>query len=538
MRRRDLLLAGAGVAILASRPLDRLARRRVPVTIYRPGMQEGHWLRDHPQLPAATEQRQIDTVIIGSGIGGLTAAWKLKREGYKNFIQLAGPEFTGNAASGQNGDLQFPLGAHYLPIPTLESVHVREMLADFGILQGPAGAERPTYDESIIIHALQERLLINGHWQEGFVPTAGIDKAEIAQQARFFGLIQGLKNRRGRDGRKLFAIPIALSSTDEEWRQLDLQSFAAWLTVQGYTAPSLRWYLDYCCRDDYGTTSDKVSAWAGLHYFASRTGLASNAEEDAVLTWPGGLQPMAQHLYATVREHMQPGFAVGVRPAGQSWDVLYAEAASAGAKVLCVRCRNVVFATPLHVTAYLLPQLETLGFDSAVHMPPHAPWMVSNFILHGFPPEQDYRDCPLAWDNAVYDSPSMGYVVSTHQLIRVAKPERTVFSAYQSLSAKAPTDVRQWLLKASQDEVVDEAATDLLKVYGPDIWQFTGSLHITQRGHAMASPAPGFLHNTGLAALREGGMGLHFAHADLSSLSIFEEASWWGWKAASDILAT
>jgi glycine/D-amino acid oxidase-like deaminating enzyme len=515
MRRRDLLLAGASAAFLASRPLDRLARHRLPVTIYRPGMAEGHWLRDHPQLPAASEQRQVETVIIGSGIGGLTTAWKLKREGYNNFLLLSGPEFGGNAASGHNGDLQFPLGAHYLPVPTQESVHVREMLADFGILQGPAGAERPRYDESLIVHALQERLLINGHWQEGFVPAAGTDQAEHAQQARFFAFVQGLKNRRGRDGRKLFAIPVALSSTDEEWRSLDQQTFAGWLKAQGYMAPGLRWYLDYCCRDDYGVTSNKISAWAGLHYFASRTGLASNAEEDALLTWPGGLDTMAQRLFAPVRQHGLAGFAIGVRPADRSWNVYYAESAKAGARTVCIRARHVVFATPLH-----------------------APWMVANFVLKDFPVEQDYRDCPLAWDNVVYDSPAMGYVVSTHQLIRVARPERTVFTAYQALSAWAPTEARQWMLKASQDEMVDEVATDLLKVYGPDIWRHTSSLHITQRGHAMASPAPGFLDNAGLAALRQGGQGLHFAHADISSLSIFEEASWWGWQAAGNILST
>jgi hypothetical protein len=40
----------------------------------------------------------------------------------------------------------------------------------------------------------------------------------------------------------------------------------------GLTDPHLRWYLDYCCRDDYGAGIATVSAWAGIHYFASRHG--------------------------------------------------------------------------------------------------------------------------------------------------------------------------------------------------------------------------------------------------------------------------
>ena len=49
-------------------------------------------------------------------------------------------------------------------------------------------------------------------------------------------------------------------------------SLEAVLDQNGYTAPTLHWYLNYCCRDDYGTRYDKVSAWAGLHYYCSRWG--------------------------------------------------------------------------------------------------------------------------------------------------------------------------------------------------------------------------------------------------------------------------
>ena len=48
----------------------------------------------------------------------------------------------------------------------------------------------------------------------------------------------------------------------------------------------------------------------------------------------------------------------------------------------------------------------------------------------------------------------------------------------------------------------------------------------------MASPAPGYLSQQGLQALRETDGKVLFAHADLSGYSIFEEAAWWGWRAA------
>ena len=103
---------------------------------------------------------------------------------------------------------------------------------------------------------------------------------EDADSKRFFDLIGRLKQAYGDDGKKIFAIPIALSSIDETWRKLDHLTFQQWLDQEGYHSPELLWYLDYCCRDDYGQGIAQVSAFAGLHYFAAR----NNAE--TVLTWP------------------------------------------------------------------------------------------------------------------------------------------------------------------------------------------------------------------------------------------------------------
>ena len=46
------------------------------------------------------------------------------------------------------------------------------------------------------------------------------------------------------------------------------------------------------------------------------------------------------------------------------------------------------------------------------------------------------------------------------------------------------------------------------------------------RGHAMATPDVGFLSRPGLLALRDADGPIVFAHADLSGLSLFEEASY------------
>jgi hypothetical protein len=155
--------------------------------------------------------------------------------------------------------------------------------------------------------------------------------------------------------------------------------------------------------------------------------------------------------------------------------------------------------------------------------------------MKAFPAERG--DAPLSWDNVVYQEPGLGYVVSTHQDIRVRPPEKTVFTAYVALSDRTPEAARKWMMKAAPDELVDMASVDLKSAYG---WRFAPCVErvdITLRGHAMAAPLPGFRSNEGLKALREADGPVLFAHADLSGFSVFEEAAWWGIRAAERAMA-
>ena len=151
--------------------------------------------------------------------------------------------------------------------------------------------------------------------------------------------------------------------------------------------------------------------------------------------------------------------------------------------------------------------------------------MVANFVMHKAPREEG--DVPLAWDNVVQSEPGLGYVVSTHQNIRVQPAERSVFTAYLALSDRSPAEARAWMQKAAPDDLIALASTDLKAAYGGKLAPCVERVDITLRAHAMAIPAPGFRSNAGLAALREVDGPILFAHADLTGFTVFEEASWW-----------
>ncbi|MCL2635619.1 MAG: FAD-dependent oxidoreductase [Betaproteobacteria bacterium] len=552
---RRLFLIGGAAALAGCDRLDEATRRFLAgFGLYEPapavlrlGMAQGHALRDGTQWPQPEGELSAEVAILGSGAAGLSAAWQLARAGLRDFVVIDGPEFGGNTAGGQFGEVCFPRGAHYLPLPSAQSTHIREMLADLGVIEQEPFSAYPHFDERVIVHAPEERHFRNGRWYDGLLPNEGLPDDERAQLARFFARIEQLRDARGSDGRKVFCIPLALASHDPQWTALDARTFRQWLLDEGFTAPTLHAYADCCCRDDYGAGHTTISAWAGLHYFASRGGHAQNAADGAVLTWPDGLHGLVSRLTARIdaltgrADWHRPGMALKLDETSQGVDVLCTHwpGGDSTPRTLNLRARRVICAAPLHVAAHLMP-LARFGFDPQRHLPPYAAWLVSNFHLQGFPAEAP--GAALAWDNIVHGSHSLGYVVATHQLIRQAPPPRTVFSAYGALDAATlgqPLDasaIRHWLVEASPAELMTYAVADLRTVYGREFWRHVLQVEICVRAHAMASPRPGFLNNVGAAALREADGRIQFAHADLSGLSVFEEAAWWGTRAALRIV--
>ncbi|CAH0311976.1 hypothetical protein SRABI118_04830 [Massilia sp. Bi118] len=533
-RRSFIRTAGAAGLAAGASALGFARWQEIPSSLNYVGRAEGHYLRDRHAVPPPSQVIETDVAILGSGIAGLSAAWKLAREGHHDFLMVDGPQPDGNAAGGHFGDLAYPTGAHYLPLPSPESTHVREILADLGIIQRDPFAEQPTYDERFILHGPEERLLFNGAWQDGFLPTEGVPAWELLEHRRFFAEVERLRLLRGTDGRRIFVFPTVMSSEDPEWRRLDAITLKQWLEREGYRAPTLHWYLNYCCRDDYGTRYDKVSAWAGLHYYCSRWGKAANAGNGAWLTWPGGLAPLATAMAERSGVKRHTGTVVKLRRNGDKVEALCFTLKNGVARSYLVRARKAIVAMPLYVASRVVEGIGELGFDARRDTPAYAPWIVANFLMKDFPRELPHA--PLSWDNVVYQEPGLGYVVSTHQDIRVAPPEKTVFSAYLALSDRTPDAARKWMMKASPDELVEAAGRDLKTAYGWTFAPCVERVEITLRGHAMAAPLPGFRSNAGARALREADGPILFAHADLSGFSVFEEAAWWGILAAGRAL--
>ena len=496
-----------------------------------PSMALGHRLRGY-DFPPLTQTRHTDIAIVGGGVAGLSAAWQLQRSGMGDFqlFELES-EVGGNARSGRNAVSAYPWGAHYLPLPGMEAVFVRELLADLGVLQGDPYASVPRYDERYLCFAPQERLYKNGLWQEGLLPQIGATKQDQAQYQQFFQLIAAFQQQHGSDGRRAFALPMALSSQDAGLLALDQLSMRDYLLQQGLTSEPLHWYANYACRDDYGTDYRLVSAWAGLHYFASRDGHGMHTDSDEVLTWPEGNAWLTNRLHQRLNAHIQTSALVHRMETGKSGvsiDV-FDPATNQSTRW---HSRQLIFAAP----AMILPHVwvnPSGGWAAAARQVSYAPWLVANLTVDK--PPGDNNGAELAWDNVLYNSPALGYVVATHQNMR-ASPAPSVLTYYRSFSDYPPHAARAMLLETTQAQWAETILCDLFQPH-PNLRQHVQRIDVFRWGHAMARPLTGFLQSSARRQLADGQHAqLQFAHADASGFSIFEEANYRGVIAAQNAL--
>lgn len=538
MKRREFLTSCAALGLaactgdIAEAPLP-------PGELSGSAFPRGHRLRQKQGVvrlsEEAAETRRVPLLIVGGGVSGLSAGWKLQRAGFNDFV-IADLEdrVGGNSRYGENAVSRYPLGAHYLPLPGPEARAVREMLADFGVLQGDPQALRPTYDERYLCATPQERLYLRGSWHDGLLPRPA-DAAERDRIEAFQRRIEAWRTWRDRHGRRAFAIPMEYSSRDPALLALDRMTLGEWLHREGLDCPALRWYLHYTSRDDFGTGIDAVSAWAGLHYFACRDGEAANvtnAAGDIVLTAPEGNGWLVRRL----EQRLQPRLLCGAMVTAIRARDRHVEAdlwlANEG-RSLRIEAEQLIWAGPVFVLGRVWPDAPA-EVRRAAQTLEYAPWLVANLTLAEAPHTR--AGAPLAWDNVLHDGAGLGYVVATHQQLRI-RPGATVITYYRAFAEPDSRAARQRLLDTTHATWAREILGELSMPH-PELREITTRLDVFRHGHAMIRPLPGVLwgERSPRAQLGKAYGRIRLAHADLSGMSLFEEANYRGVLAAEQAM--
>jgi glycine/D-amino acid oxidase-like deaminating enzyme len=514
--RRTFLIAGgtaiaaAGVAVVAKFTrapallgLERKTGPRITGGWVNESAALGHRLRDRAPMPAPRRRVRVPVVIVGGGIAGLSAAWRLERNGFQDYVLLEmESEAGGNSRAGENAVSRYPWGAHYVPVPGPRATLARELFRELGVLTD-AG-----WDERSLCFAPQERMFVHGEWQPG-LESELLGSRTGRDELRRFGELIEEQRRTGE-----FTIPMALGA--RAGSPLDRMSFAQWLDASKLRSPALRWYAEYGTRDDYGALARDTSAWAGVHYHAAR-----EAEEQGPLTWPEGNAWIARRLAQRIAPRLITGALVHriVRDGRFGWRVRAGDAEFS--------CDHVIFAAPMFVAPYVVEGMRAPQFA-------YSPWLVANLTLDRWPEE---RGIPAAWDNVIRSAAGLGYVVATHQSLRARDQGPTVWTYYCALAHGDPSAERRVLQASTWQDWVERIMKEL-SVAHPNIRRCVTHVDLVRLGHAMVRPTVGFLGADARRDPKWAPRGIHLAHSDLSGLSLFEEAQYRGAAAADAVLAT
>jgi protoporphyrinogen oxidase len=489
----------------------------------------GHLLRDRRSFEVGENNwRAFDVVIVGGGIAGLSAAWKLSKSGINDFVVLDLEKSAGGTSqSGSGTPVGYPWGAHYLPVPFQENTELISLLDEMSLTEGRHSNNDVVIKEQFLCREPEERIFYKGRWYDGLYLHPGETEDDKRQFAQFQRLVDRWVNWRDSKGRRAFVVPVDGCSDDDEATSLDKITFAEWLSQNGLTSERLVWYCDYACRDDYGLKLDQTSAWAGLFYFCSRV-RKSGDESQQFITFPEGNGRFVDHLFEKVKDKVMRSHAVvSIVPTEKGADVVCLDNGTARG----IRSKRVIFASPIFTAPYIIR-----GFADAEPFVAsefqHNAWFVANLFLNDRPKSRFARDFPLSWDNVLYDSPSLGYVTATHQKGIDYGP--TILTYYYPMCREE--NGRTKLFDYSWRELADVCLTDLSRAH-PDIYELTSRVDIMRWGHAMISPRPNFIWSGIREKATQPWRNIHFAHTDLSGIALFEEAFYHGLRAAGEVIA-
>ena len=473
----------------------------------------------------------FDAVVVGGGISGLSAAWKLERAGVERILLLELEEEPGGTSiAGDARGIPFPWAAHYINIPPQEADCVHELLLDLGVIEGYDNRGRPQVAEECLLRWPHERLFIDDHWVEELDPYVDAPAKEIEVLQEFEDEMLRWSLYRGRDKRRGFSMPLLYSTRDERVLNLDQITMKEYLRSRGWNSRRLDWLVDYACRDDYGGLSSQVSAWAGIHYYACRfyDHRVRDEQPSDTLTWAEGNAFLARGLTARLQQERLRlrSLVMHVEREGKMARIRYVDLGSGEMHTLL--SKTVVYAGKLHTAPFVVEGLPARQRQAMAALT-YCPWLVAAVQLSRMPVEGENG---MAWDNVIFDSPSLGYVRADHQ--RPQADGRGVLVYYRPL-VEDLSQARRELLNQSHAFWVEQIMQDLLSAH-PDLEELVERIDIYRWGHAMIRPEPGIIWGEESLWRRQPLERVFFASCDATGLPLFEEAVFSGIRAAEQCL--
>ncbi len=462
MKRRDFIRGSSAIVTLPFwlQGCHSLFGRSYPIHIHS-DYSVGHMMMESQNWKEENAE-EISTVIVGGGLAGMAAAWKLRDQ--EDFLLFELSDRLGGTSAAQDFEgMKFSQGAHYeLAYPEYFGPEVLEMLQSLDIIRHESWRKLWSFvdTEHVIPYERRQQCYENGKIRQDVIPEGG-------EKRVFYDIISPFLGK----------MPLPTRLTSESEKYLNNLTFLDFLTDKMDVSSNMKRRLDYHMMDDWGGTSDQVSALAGISYFMCRPYYVQSVD----LFSP----PSGNDYFTSKINNVIPGERIYRNHLAwkieKERDLFVLKILDApNRKIKKVKAKNVIYAGQKHALKYVYPSESGLfEFDQA-------PWMVLNYICEDPTVEYGY------WQNEFLgeDPAFLGFIDSSVQDKSTQQGKR-IFTAYYCLK---PSD-HEYLVTIPKfkEEIASTAQGYIEEMLGKKIEP--QACFINVMGHAMAIPRPGFLFN-------------------------------------------
>jgi protoporphyrinogen oxidase len=381
-----------------------------------------------------------DVVIVGGGVSGLTAAYRLR---HRDFLLLEKePHWGGNAYAMEYEGSTYATGSAFL----VKDEYSYPFAKEIGL----------------------ELLPINS-------PDASIIRGELVHDTWGDGLNQLPYSPAVRESFKKFKKEMLAIDLEKRGKELYNKPFSDFL--KGYP-PELRQWWDTFGPSNWGATSEETAAALGIDNLQE---MAAESREDDRYTWPGGLGAITKKLAELLqphKEHLQAGATtVAVVSEKEEVHVTY----MLGGELKTVAAKTVIMATPKFITQRIVEGLPDKQSE-AMHQIRYIPYPVVNLIFDKSVFNQGYDTwCP---GNTFTDFVVADWVIQKQPGYR---QKFNIISCYTPMKEEE----RGYLLnEIGARKIAAHVLSDFQKLM-PGFNVDPVEVHIYRRGHPLFMSTPG-----------------------------------------------
>ncbi len=409
------------------------------------------------------KETKLETLIVGGGIAGLSAACTL---GNQDFILCElSDQLGGTSGAIEINGSYFAQGAHYdLAYPDNYGMEGLELLQKLNIIQYNVFSELWEFNDKLYLIDTESksRCFERGNFREEVLPDGYVKQ-------NFINLLEKFKGEMTMPSRMI----------KSQFHKYNYINFAEYLKKE--INPDLHFLkaVDYQMRDDYGGTTEQVSALAGIHYYQCRPYYIKPVE---LFSPKQGnfyfVQKLTQNIAGEKIKTGQLVFHIKKILNGFHVKVLDKN----HQKVLNYQVKNIIYAGNKHALKH------TFSNDYHLFEPiKYAPWIVMNIVLKDQIPGNPF------WQNEILSShPSMiGFVDSATQYADSDAPR--VLTAYFCLQPEFRNVLAD--LESNKQAFCNQTVNILSNYFGVKLENLIDAIYIRLLGHAMPIPTTGYLLN-------------------------------------------